>query len=374
MKEDYVLNRRIFETITGSRAYGINNPDSDYDRIGVVIPGKEYFFGFKKFEQYDNFEYDRTLYNIHKVIQLIKSNNPNMMDLLWMPEKNIIFITPYWERIIENRDLFISKRIRYTYSGYAVSQLRRIKTHRKFLLNPPATPPTRKSFGLPKISIFPTIHLKSVLYAVIEIISKEEKHNFVRELDSIYSGYVIPLLERYIKEEEHKIAMEWLQLGIKSQSKAFLSLGTKYLKEEYLDMAMKEIKFYVANKEWTQYCSWKKHRNKSRATLEEKYGYDSKHAAHLIRLMRTGEEALKTGFVNVDRTNIDANELKAIRKGAWTFDQVEQFTEEYDKKLAHLYEKSKLQHSPQEEKIEKLSINVIEDYLYNQKTSKKMTG
>lgn len=58
----------------------------------------------------------------------------------------------------------------------------------------------------------------------------------------------------------------------------------------------------------------------ARAELEAQHGYDTKHAMHLVRLLRMGEEILSTGRVNVRRE--DADELMAIRKGALSYDQL----------------------------------------------------
>lgn len=57
-----------------------------------------------------------------------------------------------------------------------------------------------------------------------------------------------------------------------------------------------------------------------RKTLVEKYGYDTKNAAHLIRLMRMAKEALETGVMNVRRP--DAAEIIEIKQGKWTLRQV----------------------------------------------------
>src|SRR5690606_6547687 len=71
-------------------------------------------------------------------------------------------------------------------------------------------------------------------------------------------------------------------------------------------------------KHWDSYQTWKTHRNPARAELERQHGYDTKHAMHLIRLMRMGLEVLETGDLRVRRD--DADELSAIRDGAMSFD------------------------------------------------------
>ena len=53
---------------------------------------------------------------------------------------------------------------------------------------------------------------------------------------------------------------------------------------------------------------------------ERAHGYDTKHAMHLIRLMRMGFEVLKTGELHVRRD--DAAQLSAIRDGALSFDEL----------------------------------------------------
>jgi len=60
-----------------------------------------------------------------------------------------------------------------------------------------------------------------------------------------------------------------------------------------------------------------------RKSMVRKYQYDVKNAAHLIRLLRMGAEFLETGVLNVYRTH-DADELKRIKRGGWTLEQVKE--------------------------------------------------
>ncbi|PKN31605.1 MAG: nucleotidyltransferase, partial [Deltaproteobacteria bacterium HGW-Deltaproteobacteria-20] len=81
-----------------------------------------------------------------------------------------------------------------------------------------------------------------------------------------------------------------------------------------------EKKYRAAMRHWEAYEAWKAQRNPARAQLEQKHGYDTKHAMHLVRLMRMGLEALRTGDLLVRRP--DAQELVAIRNGALSFDEL----------------------------------------------------
>ncbi len=63
-----------------------------------------------------------------------------------------------------------------------------------------------------------------------------------------------------------------------------------------------------------------------RRKLVVRHGYDTKNAAHLIRLLRMCEEFMQTGELNVFRTH-DADELKAIKRGEWKLDDVKALAE-----------------------------------------------
>lgn len=58
-----------------------------------------------------------------------------------------------------------------------------------------------------------------------------------------------------------------------------------------------------------------------RKAMVRRYQYDVKNAAHLIRLLRMGIEFLRSGQLQVYRTT-DAEELKRIKRGEWSLDEV----------------------------------------------------
>jgi predicted nucleotidyltransferase len=367
MELQYVEDHTIFECIVGSQAYGTNSPESDTDKAGVMIPGKEYHYGLKRFDQFQGYPgEDKTVYNFQKAVKLITENNPNMLDLLCIPERCVLKITPYWQEVMDNAGLFISKKCKFTFSGYAISQLNRIKVHRAYLLSPPKNEPKRSDFGLAETPIFETAQLKALVNvaSLFDYVEEEHKELFVNQLDTIYADHVIPLFSKYLKQDRRTVALEFLQTALHNQLNTLAALGKNgYVKDEYVEAAERELQFVNALRDWQRYQEWKKSRNKKRAVLEEKYGFDCKHAMHLIRLLRCGKEVLLTGKVNVDRTNIDATELKEIRDGAWPYEQVEEYATSMDAELNSLYEQSTLQKSPQIEKIDHMCVNIIDRYL-----------
>ena len=77
--------------------------------------------------------------------------------------------------------------------------------------------------------------------------------------------------------------------------------------------------------------------------MEEKFGYDTKHAMHLVRLLRIGYEALTEHEVMVKRP--DAQELLAIRRGEWTYDKIVEYAEGMQEKVMSAYETTSLPRS-----------------------------
>ena len=84
-----------------------------------------------------------------------------------------------------------------------------------------------------------------------------------------------------------------------------------------------------------------------RKAMVRKYQYDVKNAAHLIRLLRMGIEFLETGQLKVFRTS-DADELKRIKRGGWTLDQVKEQAEQLFGRIEEARARSPLPPRPDE--------------------------
>jgi hypothetical protein len=258
----------ICRCITGSHLYGTATPDSDLDIRGVIIPTEEFYLGYlEKVEQVESHKPDETFWEITKFFQLCLDNNPNILELLFIPiySDYTEAFTSEWEEIVAHRYLFLSTKAKHTFSGYAVSQLHRIKQHREWLLHPPSHKPTRQEFDLPDTNTI----TKDQIGAYDELLA----HGETIELS-------VPGLEVLRKE------------------KAFIN----------------------ANTYWGKYQEWATNRNKDRAVLEAHYGYDTKHASHLIRLINEGKELLTKGIITFPRP--DAELLRDIRNGKYTYDEL----------------------------------------------------
>lgn len=93
---------------------------------------------------------DIQIMDIRKFVKLAIDNNPAVLEILFTDSKHYVRKHPIMDRLIENRHLFLAKSAKYRFSGYALSQLKRIRKHRRWIENPPDHQPTRTEFGLPE--------------------------------------------------------------------------------------------------------------------------------------------------------------------------------------------------------------------------------
>lgn len=94
----------------------------------------------------------------------------------------------------------------------------------------------------------------------------------------------------------------------------------------------------------------------------KKFGFDVKFAYHVVRLLNEVEEILVEQHLTLDRNR---EQLKAIRRGEWTLEQVEDYFNKKEAELETAYTESKLQHSPNEEVIKNLLLSCLEEYYGN---------
>lgn len=323
----------ILLTVAGSRAYGTHTEESDVDLKGVCIPPRYVTLGcLFKFEQAEGTDAmgpflkllspheqtaasengaEGTVYALPKFMSLAADVNPNILDVLFCRDEEIKRMTKPGEILRTHRDIFLSTKAMFTFTGYAYAQLKRIESHRGWLLNPPKKKPERADFGLREGR--PTV-------------SKEQ-----------------------LRSLEHLSRDGLLELGLSEEAAVGIS---------------SEFSFRAAMGTWEKYESWKKGRNKKHAIMEEKFGLNCKHASHLVRLLRMGDEILRTGKVNVCRLDIDAEELMAIRNGAWSFEKIKEYAAEQEKSLRDYYESnaSPLPKIPPLHVVNQLCVDLAENY------------
>lgn len=318
----------ICKHYAGSIAYGTNIATSDVDFRGIFVADpinvRTPFYVIRESE--DSSEEDTKYYELAHFMKLVLDCNPNIIETLWVDKNDVVFSTPAYDILRQAAPQLLTTQIAFSTGGYALSQLKRIKGHNKWINNP-------QSEDAPKqIDYVSLVHnFTSAKTFKFDLRDYAANHRLVPYSGNTFGVYHIPGYSTFNENTGT------LNSDYEGDSH---SLGTplfiiKFNKEVYLS----------AKETWTQYWQWKNNRNAARGELEERFGYDTKHAMHLVRLLRMGEEALETGIIHVKRP--DAAELLAIRNGSWSYEEILEYAERTDKRIREvLITKSKLPKKP----------------------------
>lgn len=97
-----------------------------------------------------------------------------------------------------------------------------------------------------------------------------------------------------------------------------------------------------------------------RKALVEEFGYDTKNAAHLVRLLRMGIEFLTEGTLHVKRD--DAPELLAIKRGEWTLERIKAESDRLFALAEQAYLASPLPPKCDRAEAERLVMEIVADH------------
>lgn len=330
----YVINHPIVKHYAGSLAYGTNLPTSDVDIRGIFCADevniRTPFYPVREITIPE--DEDTKLYELSTFMKLYTDGNPNILESLWVDKSDIIEFNSAYMLLRSYREELLSSKVAFTFSGYAISQLKRIKGHNKWIMNPqPKERPLHKDYLklvqnflgkkiMPRefdLTVFATgyslVHYGSDTYAVIA-------GNLGDSVLDKNGDFNISVKQHENRDVDHTVQP---------------SIIFRYIADEYR----------LAKERHRNYWEWKKNRNEKRSALEEKYGYDCKHAMHLVRLLRMGSEILQGQGVIVKRP--DAKELLHIRDGGWSYEELIKFAESKDKFIREfLYKNTALRKKP----------------------------
>lgn len=322
----------ILRVVAGSHAYGTNIPTSDWDERAIFTDIKErVLLPFEKIEQIQFREDDKVYFELSKYMPLLMSQNPNVIELIWTDPKDVLFKNELGDLLLDNRHEFLSKQVTDSYVGYAMSQLKRIKGHNKWINSPQ---PERE----PQMADY-----ISILWNYSE--SKESNKGLVKEnytaVNLSDSNYALWDNERLNVNRKNWIDNKGNPVALKKPE--FDLINTQGLSPDLIVKINRKL-YDDGHDNWKAYWSWKKNRNESRSALEEAYGYDVKHAMHLIRLLKSGVDILEKGVVPVKRD--DASYLLDIRNGKYTYEEIIKESQMLSEKVLELSKKTSLPEEP----------------------------
>jgi uncharacterized protein len=126
-RPDFVLEDTvIYQCVVGSRAYGLDDDESDTDRRGVYLaPADLNWSLFGAPEQFEDHGAQTCHWELQKFLIMALKANPNILECLYSPivEK----VTPLGLELLALRHKFLSQMIFQTFNGYAMSQFKKIE-------------------------------------------------------------------------------------------------------------------------------------------------------------------------------------------------------------------------------------------------------
>jgi hypothetical protein len=124
---EYDLQRHvIYRCIVGSRAYGLDDSESDFDRRGIYLPPADLHWSLYGVpEQLDYNATEEVYWEAQKFVVLALKANPNVLECLYTPL--VETASPLAKELLEMRDRFLSKMVYQTYNGYVLSQFKKLQ-------------------------------------------------------------------------------------------------------------------------------------------------------------------------------------------------------------------------------------------------------
>lgn len=302
-------NRIILLGLGGSHAYGTSNANSDIDFRGITLNMPSDLLGLTEFEQYEDAHTDTVIYSFNKIVKLLLECNPNTCEILGLDEDQYLIKTPLGQELIDNRDLFLSKRAAKSFGGYASAQLRRLQN----AIARDSMPQAEKEQHI----------LNSVRNAL---------DDFNRRYDDFDNGSIKLYIDQAMTpslETEIFVDANYSHFPLRDYEKMFSTMNTVI--REYDKIGK---------------------RNKKKDD-----NHLNKHAMHLIRLFMMAIDILDKGIIKTHRTE-DLDLLIKIRNGGFQKED-HTFTSEfydilnhYERELERATKESLLPDNPDMDKVE----------------------
>ncbi|MGB0524068.1 MAG: DNA polymerase beta superfamily protein [Flammeovirgaceae bacterium] len=338
----------LLECISGSKAYGLDLPTSDTDIKGVFILPKAQFFGMDYMAQISNATNDIVFYELGRFMELLYKNNPNILELLNTPATHVLKKHPLMNKI--KSELVLSKLCKQTFAGYAQTQIKKARGLNKKILNP--LDKARKS-----VLHFCQVTVGKQSKNLVEWLAEEGKNQAqcgLVNLDKMKNLYALFYDATGEKGYQGIIQKETAnEVCLSSIPKSEEAIAYVYFNRDGYSKYCKDYK---------EYWAWVEQRNEVRYenTITHGKNYDAKNMMHTFRLLEMAEEILSEGKVTVKRPNRE--EMLAIRRGAFTYDELIAKAEIQLEKVEAAYRASKLPEQPEKAVLEQVLIEIRKEW------------
>lgn len=312
--DNRLCNNVILLTTGGSYAYGTNIETkehvSDFDVRGIYTNSKKEILTMNCHDKpIENHELDCTIYPFKQMVNLLINANPNTIEILGTKEEHLFICTKEGKLLRDNADLFLSKRAYNSFYGYAIQQLRRLQNSL-----------ARDSYPQ----------------------KDKEKHI----LGSV-NKQMLTFTDRYknITNDELKVYIDKSDKELYDEE-IFIDLQLKHYPLRDLKGMYAEMSQVINDYDKLQ------HRNNKKDSI-----HLLKHSMHLIRLLIMGTEIMQGKGINTYRIK-DRDFLLDIRNGKYSYEEIFEMVNKYDKEFKYAKENCVLPDNPDYEKINELIMEI----------------
>lgn len=361
----------LYEAVGGSHAYGTSIPTSDVDVRGVFcLPMQEYLSSTSQPVQsisdqrtmVEKKKNDDMFYTLYRLFELLKSSNPTMVELLWMPKDCVRTTSPEMAAIIRNRDVFISKACLGSHFGYANAQIGRARGKNKKVNNPQKMERPKKEDFCRIVSCMPGSPMWT--HPDVPLSSKAP----FRPIPLSEMPWV-KLSDYHVAAVEHtKCTYRMYYYGEESdgvfRGDDMLACSSIPMEDEFPRFSgillYDENEYEKSVRDWKSYHEWIKNRNEHRWVDQEKglLSYDQKNMMHCVRLLLSGINIIKNGEPIVRFEGKAQQHLMDIRNGKLKYEDIMCEVEDMVGEMEELSKTSNLPDKINEKAVEELYAEV----------------
>lgn len=336
----------VFEAITGSKAYGLATAASDTDIRGVFVLPKNLYYSLDYTPQVANESNDIVYYELTRFVGLLTKNNPNMLEMLGLPQACIL----HKDEIMNSLEpgMFLSKLCEKSFGNYAFTQIRKAYGLEKKIMSP--VEKERKSV-LDFCYVYVDKNAVPLRGFLKEKQFDEDKMGLsaIPHLRDCYNLYFSPAgtyggIVRSGKSNE---------VSVSNIPKGEVPVAMLYFNRDGYSVYCKKYKEYW---EWVE----KRNEERYRSTVSHGKKYDAKNMMHVFRLLLMAKEIATEGHINVLRNDRDF--LLSIKQGNFEYDELVAKAEELKNQLTTFYEHSALPDVPDIGRINEWLVNAREQY------------
>jgi predicted nucleotidyltransferase len=366
MKELKNTDRLLFRGIVGSQSYGLATETSDTDYKSVYLQSNDDILSNNYLPQVD-INKDDVAYELRRFLELLSVGNPNVLELLYLPERCIIETSPEFEFIRKHRFEFLSKNCYNTFSGYAKTQLLKSqginkkfnweekRIERKTIVDFCKVIDKQDGKTHNLTEWLSTKNWKQEDLGLVKLDGFRDTYRVYHNATILFDGNLIPALN----------SLPYRGVESNNTNEPRLSEIPKKCIDSWVGVIYWNRESYSTScKEFQEYSKWLENRNEHRVATNKAHGqqYDSKNIMHTVRLIMTAEEIPLQKKINVDRTG-NRDFLLSIKKGETNLKQIIDYFSIRVDQLKKLYEESDLKEEVSLEYIKDLELKIRKNEL-----------